>query len=449
MHFLCRHNANHSFSFTKRASLLFFIGVTLIFDAFPQVNQPQPIYIDSVDLIEIIRGKHIEKNSDSGVPEKGKLMYFLVPIIGSNPLMGFFYGAGFTGAMYLGDPQTTNVSNISSSISLTTKNQVIANIRGTVMTNENKWEMLVDIKYAKFTENTFGLGSDNEQPIRNGWNIGEFPLEGIQGAQPLEFNQWRFHYTALRQLKSKFYGGVGYHLDAHTNIVDVLLDLEAENPVITSHYAYSVVKGIDPTGYTTSGISANLVYDSRDHTVNTYFGHFAQISFRSNSRFLASDTNFDQLYVETRLFKTLSQERPRHILGFWGIGHFITSGQVPFMHLPFNASDMRNRIGRGYVAGRFRGQSWVTAETEYRFPLTRNGLFGGVVFGSITTASRQSISIFDLQQPQLKLFEATRPAGGIGARLMLNKTGRLNLAVDMAFGQEGSRGFYFAVGETF
>jgi hypothetical protein len=49
----------------------------------------------------------------------------------------------------------------------------------------------------------------------------------------------------------------------------------------------------------------------------------------------------------------------------------------------------------------------------------------------------------------LKLFEATKPAAGFGARIMLNRTGRLNLAMDMAFGDNGAKGFYFAVGETF
>jgi hypothetical protein len=419
---------------------------------FSQVNRTQPNilnYMDSTDLVQVLRGKKAKKDTASFSPQKGKLMYFLVPTIGSNPLLGFFYGVGFTGAMYLGDPKTTNVSNLTSSISLTTKDQVIANIRGTIMTNENKWEMLVDFKYAKFTENTYGLGSDNNQPVQDGWHIGEIVTEGIEGSQPLQFNQLRFHYTALRAIGNKIYAGIGYHFDAHTDIQDLLLDLEAENPVITSHYGYSWVKGIDPTKYRTSGTSLNLVLDNRDHTVNTYSGNFVQISYRINSKFLASSTDFDQLYLETRLFKTLSRNRPRHILGFWGIGHFILSGEVPYMHLPYNASDMRNRMGRGYVAGRFRGPSWVSAEGEYRFPISRNGLFGGVLFGSITSTSRDALQAFDIDVPKLNLFEATKPAGGFGARVMLNKTGRLNLAVDMAFGQNGSKGFYFAIGETF
>jgi hypothetical protein len=433
-------------------ALIFFVIGSGFHPVLAQVNRTQPTvlnYVDSTDLIQVIRRNKAAKDAASGVPQKGKLMYFLVPTIGSNPLLGFFYGVGFTGAMYLGDPKTTNVSNITSSISLTTKDQIIANIRGTIMTNDNKWEMLVDIKYADFTENTYGLGSDYNQPIQDGWHIGEIVTTGIEGSQPLEFNQLRFHYTALRAVGKKIYAGIGYHLDGHINIKDVLLDLEAPEPVITSHYGYSRLNGIDPTGYRTSGTSVNFVLDSRDHTVNTYSGNFLQVSYRVNSRFLASTTDFDQLYFETRLFKTLSPSRPRHILAFWGIGHFILSGVVPYMHLPFNASDMRNRMGRGYVAGRFRGPSWVSAEGEYRFPITRNGLIGGVVFGSLTTTSRNALQVFDIDQPKLNLFEATRPAAGFGGRVMLNKTGRLNLAVDMAFGQNGSRGFYFAIGETF
>ena len=251
--------------------VLFYFLISLN-PAFAQVNRTQPNilnYVDSTDLIQVIRRNKAAKDANSGLPEKGKLMYFLVPTIGSNPLLGFFYGVGFTGAMYLGDPKTTNVSNITSSVSLTTKDQVIANIRGTIMTNENKWEMLVDIKYAKFTENTYGLGSDNNQPISEGWHIGEMVTSGIKGSQPLEFNQLRFHYTALRSIGNKMFVGLGYHLDAHVKIKDLLLDLEAPEPVITSHYGHSYLYGIDPTGYRTSGTSVNFVLDSRDHTVNT------------------------------------------------------------------------------------------------------------------------------------------------------------------------------------
>lgn len=408
-----------------------------------------PQYVDVTDMRLVIRGKNSKKEPDSGIPEKGKLMLFVVPAVGSNPSLGAFYGIGATGAMFLGDPATTSISNLSSSILFTTKSQFVASLRGIIMTPRNDWEMLVDFKYSLFSENTYGLGSDNNQGIKESWNWGGVQSAGISGAQPMTFNQVKIYYTALKEVHKNIYVGIGYHLDYHYKIEDTSLDTAAAEPVFTSHYAYSEKYGFNPEHYVTSGTSINFVYDNRDHTVNTYKGAFLQIAFRTNPKFLGSDKESKQLYMEARVFKSLSKERSRHVLGFWGIAHVVTSGDVPYLHLPANAYDMRNRIGRGYIAGRFRGPGWVTAETEYRFPITKNGLLGGVLFTSITTTSRDAMTIGDESMTKLNLFEAMRPAGGLGARLMLNRTGRLNLTMDMAFGQNGAKGFYLAVGETF
>ena len=374
---------------------------------------------------------------------------FVVPVIGSNPSLGAFYGIGGTGAIFLGEPATTSVSSLNSSILFTTKNQFVASLKGTIMTPENGWEMLADFKYSFFSENTFGLGSDHEQPVHESWNWGGVQTAGISGAQPMTFNQVKIYYTALKQVYDHVYIGMGYHLDDHYKIQDLSLELAAVEPVITSHYAYSQAHGFDPKKYITSGTSFNFVFDSRDHTMNPYKGAFLQFAYRVNPQFLGSAKNSQTLYLEARAYKKLSTERPRHLIGFWGIANIVTSGEVPYLHLPASSYDMRNRIGRGYVAGRFRGPGWVTAETEYRFPVTKNGLLGGVLFASATTTSRDAATIGTTMVSKLNLFDAVRPAGGFGARVMLNRTGRLNLTMDMAFGQGGAKGFYFAVGETF
>jgi outer membrane protein assembly factor BamA len=405
-------------------------------------------YMDKTDLMNIIRGKK-SKNKSTGIPQKGKIIGFPSPIFGSNPSLGTFYGFGATGAVFLGEPENTSISNFNLTLQYTTKKQMVTSLKGILMTPENKWEMLVDLKYSIFSEGTYGLGSDYNQPIKEGWNIGGIETEGIGGVQQINFNYLKLHYTLLRETLSHLYFGVGYHLDWHTKIVDKQLDLEASKPVVTSHYFYSVARGFNPNKYTSSGISLNTVYDSRDHTVNPYKGSFSQFSYRINPGFLGSSQNYQQLYLETRLYQALSKKVPRHLISFWAIGQFITSGFAPYLDLPASSYDMRNRIGRGYVAARFRGKNWVTAETEYRFPVTKNGLLGGVVFASVTSTSREESQIGGNYYGKLKLFEAIRPAGGFGARIMLNRTGRLNLTADMAFGQNGSKGFYFSVGETF
>ncbi len=68
-----------------------------------------------LDLKMVIKGKEKSKN-DSGIPKEDKLMWFAVPIIGSNPTLGFFYGLGGTGSIYLGDPETTNISSANVSL---------------------------------------------------------------------------------------------------------------------------------------------------------------------------------------------------------------------------------------------------------------------------------------------------------------------------------------------
>ena len=405
-------------------------------------------YIDQTDLIKVIRGKNsIKKNT--GIPQKGKLMAFGAPIFGSNPSLGAFYGLGATGAMYLGEPENTCVSNMTLSFQYTTKKQFVGSLKGTLMTSGNTWEMLIDLKYSIFSEGTYGLGSDYNEPIKEGWNIGGIQTQGIKGVQLINYNYLKIHYTLLRETFNHIYFGIGYHLDYHTKIVDNNLDLEAPEPVITSHYSYSLVNGFDPKGYVSSGASLNIMFDSRDHTVNPYKGLFAHLSYRLNSKFLGSTKNYQQYYLETRYYKSLSDKIPRHLIAFWVIGQFIAGGDAPYLDLPASGYDMRNRIGRGYVAGRFRGREWVTAEAEYRFPVTKNGLIGGVLFSSITSTTRNAIQIGDTYLEKLKLFKAIRPAAGFGARIMLNRTGRLNLDLDMAFGQNGSKGFYFAVGEAF
>ena len=42
----------------------------------------------------------------------------------------------------------------------------------------------------------------------------------------------------------------------------------------------------------------------------------------------------------------------------------------------------KNRTGRGYVQGRWRGTQELYGELEWRFRITNNGLLGGVVFAN-------------------------------------------------------------------
>jgi outer membrane translocation and assembly module TamA len=107
--------------------------------------------------------------------------------------------------------------------------------------------------------------------------------------------------------------------------------------------------------------------------------------------------------------------------------------------LPSTAWDEFSNTGRGYIQGRFRSLNMIDQEVEYRFVVSRNGLFGGVVFADAETFSQISTG----------KYEVISPGAGLGIRIKLNKFSRTNIALDYAWGTQGSRGFFVNLGEVF
>jgi hypothetical protein len=114
-------------------------------------------------------------------------------------------------------------------------------------------------------------------------------------------------------------------------------------------------------------------------------------------------------------------------------------GKPPYLMLPSTGWDKTFNTGRGYIQGRFRSNNMLDAETEYRIQLTRNGLFGMVVFANFESFS--NINTWT--------FPGIAPAGGLGLRLKLNKYSRTNIAIDYGWGRQGSHGFFVNLGEAF
>ncbi|HSY77913.1 MAG TPA: hypothetical protein VK890_13690, partial [Bacteroidia bacterium] len=118
---------------------------------------------------------------------------------------------------------------------------------------------------------------------------------------------------------------------------------------------------------------------------------------------------------------------------------FTFGNNVPYFDLPSTGWDDYSNSGRGYIQGRFRGTGIIYLEGEYRFDILNNGLLGGVVF-----VNGESVPNYPANS-----FTDIHPGGGIGLRLKMNKYSNTNLCVDYGFGDEGSRGFFFNVGEVF
>ena len=210
---------------------------------------------------------------------------------------------------------------------------------------------------------------------------------------------------------------------------------------MTPHYVYSKKYGFDTARYILSGLSLNLVYDSRDNMINPYKGIYANINYRYNFNLLGSNEDASNLWVEFRTYVRLSKKTPRHLVGFWVFGDFNISGHMPYLTLPALGEDQRARSGRGYTNGRFRGKNLVYGEAEWRFPISQcSKILGGVVFVNATTTDNPARNV--------ALFQYIQPAVGFGIRIMINKYFRTNINLDFAIGSK-TKGFYFSGQETF
>ncbi|MBB6463531.1 BamA/TamA family outer membrane protein [Flammeovirga kamogawensis] len=385
-----------------------------------------------------------KKKDKNAPPEKGKLYSAPLPVIASNPTFGVLYGFAGSFNMFTGDPKNTRMSTSLGTLTYSTKNQLMFTFKSNIYLPEDKMILLGDWRMFDTSQPTFGLGTGP---------AGEKSFAGYKGeeftpgydAQMMEFKYFRFHETALFKLKKNFYAGVGYHMDYHYDIKDNYLEENGQS----SHQAYSEYYGFNPEEYILSGVSLNLMYDSRDNAANPYSGRYALLTYRMNPEWLGSTKKSSSLWLEYRDYFQLGHKKtgnqPNHMLAFWAYGNFVTSGVTPYMNLPALGWDQFGRSGRAYTQGRFRGEEIVYSELEYRVHLlgTRKNpnFLGAVAFVNATTASSKHADI--------NLFQNYNFGYGAGLRVMLNKKSRTNLTLDYAWGDYDAKGLFLSLNETF
>lgn len=379
---------------------------------------------------------------DTVTYEPNKINNFSIlplPAIAYNPANGWMFGVAAASSWYMGAPSATHQSNLVFNFLYTTKKQWIISSKSNVFLAEDQWNLIGDWRYFITSQPTFGLGSSSPDELTFE-TIGQEQV--LRGEQQMDFSLIRFYETILRRVgTSKFYLGLGYHLDIHQKIESYAgetIDFDAE----FSHDYYNETLGFPIDRYTLSGISFNGIMENRDVAVSPYERNYAMVSYKINPEFLGSNQSSSTLLLDYRHYFSLSKKRKRHILAAWVYGNFLISGNLPYMNLPALGWDMFGRSGRGYAQGRFRGEQMAYTELEYRFPLQKNKeLFGGTVF--VNAAS------FSSKLEGEKLMQTINPGYGLGLRVMINKEKRTTITADYGFGQNGNSGFYLNINESF
>jgi hypothetical protein len=389
---------------------------------------------DSVKSCPVKSLPDIFKKKDSVLVLKPvKNSFFLViPVIGSQPATGFIYG-GIGQYTFKGKKQEDKYSTVNLSVTYTTKQQLLVNVKNNLLLKNNKIFFSGDWRYYIFSQDNYGLGSDIIPPNRRDDG---FDINALR--EPMDYNYFKFHQTVSWNVGGNSFIGAGLHLDGYTEIQDKNLDID--NGLFTEHYNYSEKYGFSNKEYYVNGFSFNFIHDSRDNQINANNGWYGNINYRFNPSLGENQKASSVLFGEYRYFKPLSATNKQHVFCVWAQGQFLTSGTVPYLNLPAIGWDQRSRSGKGYTQGLFRGYNYVNMEVEYRFPISCNQLLSGTVFANATSTSDKDRDI--------RLLQYIQPAIGVGFRVLIDKATRTNLIVNYAWGRD-SEAFYLNAGETF
>jgi hypothetical protein len=340
-----------------------------------------------------------------------KVYFSLMPVSGGSNEQGVTLSS-INAAFYLGNPRTTNLSNITFYPTTNFASYFQFRIFPNLWLNNNKWNIPGKLEYSFISQDTYGLGANSSSDSLN----------------IISYNLFRVSLSFNREVFNHFFMGVGYAFDDFYNIS------EGWNKDYPSEFD-SYHTGTSGTAIS-SGPAFTVLYDNRKNSINALKGLYSNFTLRINNTHLGSDYNWKSIYFESR--KYISFSRIRHKTLALRAIYWSAWGDVPYLNLPATGFDYTGTTGRGYSRGRYRGKSMIYGEMEYRFDITKSGLWGGVVF-----ANAQSYP-----EPDTGTFRYIKPAAGFGGRLKFNKFSDSNITADVAFGKD-SFNYYVTLNEAF
>ncbi|TDO19306.1 BamA/TamA family outer membrane protein [Pedobacter duraquae] len=369
------------------------------------------------DLIDIgkslfhIRPKVIRTEGDK------KIYFSFLPISSAVPGgNGRALVTSTSAGIYLGPRKTTNLSSASFAPYWNFGSRFGLPLRTSIWLPENTWTIQGDVRFLRYPQDTWGLGS----------------TRGEDDKSLVNYNYVRFYQSALKKIEPYLFAGFGYNLDYHSGIHSDEENIDL--PTFTK-YAY----GTNGSSVS-SGITFNLLYDTRNNSINPIMpGAYANIVYRVNPKFLGSNDNSSSVYADFRKYVRLNPEKriQQNTLAFWTYVWSAVGNKTPYLDLPSLGWDPYNRSGRGFEQNRYRGRTLVYLEAEYRRDITANGLLGFVVFTNVNTVSGSG-----------SLLTSYHPAAGTGLRVKFNKGSGTNIAVDYGI-SKGFSSITLGLGEAF
>ncbi|HPH45892.1 MAG TPA: BamA/TamA family outer membrane protein [Chryseolinea sp.] len=365
-----------------------------------------------VDLVDVFLGK--KSRTTTNQVRSGKKVHFsILPAAVNVPGGGRAVITAANAAFYLGDPDSTNLSNVYLIPYTNLTNRYGLYIRPNLWLAKNSFNILGDYRVAHFPQYSWGLGGDSPEWDRS----------------LIDADYLRFYQYAYKKIYRNWYAGLGYAWDYYYNIDET----EFEGTGHLERYGQQ-----EYSSTVSSGLTFSIKLDARENAINPQGGSYLLLTWRWNSEGLGSTFTNSSLFIDGRKYLKMSKTRD-NIIAFRSYYWSVLAGETPYLDLPAtNWAPATGISGRGFQSGRYRSNAMIYAEGEQRVQLTDNGLVGMVAFMNITSASE-----LDTQH-----FQHWQVGGGFGLRTKFNKYSDTNIAIDFGF-SANYWGVWLNIGEVF
>jgi len=368
---------------------------------------------DLLDIaVKVFKLKPRKKNT-----EKKEVYFSILPLSTSVPGGSKALVTSTTAGFYLGDRKTTYLSSVTFAPYFNFRGRYGLPVHSSIWLENNTYNIQGDTRFLVYPQYTWGQGGRRPE--------GDKLL--------VNFNYIRFYQSLLWRVEPYFYIGGGINMDYYFSINTN----ENVNPVPLQDFTLYPY-GTAGTHSFSSGLTFNMVYDSRQNSINPLPGMFANLIYRHDASFLGSNDNAQSLYLDFRKYISLTTDGPKNVIAMWAYYWTTLTRGTPFLNLPGIGNDPYQRSGRGMQQNRYRGEGLVYYEAEYRRDITADGLFGFVVFANFNSAS----------EPNTHRFAYINTAAGGGLRIKFNKKSATNVAIDYGF-SKGYNGLIIGLGEAF
>ena len=385
------------------------------------INSQQAMIIDSAitkqkDIIDIaVKILKINPAKTDSSRQNRKVHFSIVPTGASSPGSGTAIVTALNASFYTSKPSSTSLSTVTFSPWFTFDGKFVFPIRQLIWFPDDQYLSKGDTRFMIYPEETWGLSGNNDK----------------EDDLLLDYKYVRVYQSVLKKTGQKYFLGAGYMLDYHYGVT-ISGDTSHLHDMPLYDYKDQLLKKTISTGPV-----LNFLIDTRRNPINPEGGFYFSVDYRFNFKELGSTEDWQSLYVDVRKYFSFS-DKQKNLLGFWTYYWSVVNGISPYLDLPSIGWDYLNHSGRGFQQSRHRGKHLFYIESEYRRDISRNGLWGFVVFANLHSTTEYLSN----------RFVYWHPATGFGVRMKFNKISKTNVSIDFGFSKDFF-GIDLTLGEIF